>query len=216
MIHLEELMSFQLIDSSVSLDYLEPFCRAAENDPSPAAQNMVILDWEKSPGSFLYKLYVDKIYDKENKGGYLLQIKDGQIISGSGFSKWNVDENVCLLYSRTYVLAEHRNNGAQRVGRYSWEQLKYMRAYQYKAGMITFNEYNARIVELLNGYNSAERTHTVVNGEYYNRHGRKFVPSITYPKKVNINHTDQIVVYYCDDASYKETLLNTLKKHEID
>lgn len=208
-------MSFQLIDSNTPIEFLESFCRAAENDPSPAAQNMVLADWENASGSFLYKLYVEKTYDEVNRGGYLLQIKDDKIISGSGFSQWTVDTNVCLLYARTYVLPEYRNIGKQRIGKYIWEQLQYLRKFQYKVALATFDHYNEHIVKVLNGYNSLEKEYTIVDGEYYNKHGRKFVPNEVYPNKVYINSTVQSVVYYCEDPTYKETLLNTLKQCEV-
>jgi len=211
-------MSFQLIDSTTPMEVLENFCREADNDTSTGAVNMRMDDWQNKPNCFLYKLYVEKIYDASNRGGYFLQSNDaGEIISGAGFGQWNLDSNICLLFSRTYVLPKYRKHLRNSSARhFFWQLFLHMKQYDYKGALLTTDDYNRNIAVYVHEYNSLEQEHTVIDGEHYTKDGRKFVPNYIYPKKLMVNYVPQTVLYYCTDSEYYETLLNTFKQIEVD
>lgn len=210
------MLDYTIVDSNTPIEIFNDFLSAAEYDDSPAAINMVMHDWENRPNSFLYKLYVEKIYDKVNRGAYLLHHdSDGSVISGTGLSSWTTDDNVSLFFSRSYVVPKHRGTAPHRFGKNVWLLQQYAKEYNYKAAVITVNDYNKRYVSTTHKLNTTEKDYTVINGEHYTKTGRKFLKTDLYPNPVMINFTPQWVVYHMLDEDYEDVLLNTLQKLEV-
>lgn len=210
------MLDYTIVDSNTPIEFFSDFLSVAEHDDSPAAVNMVMTDWENRPNSFLYKLYIEKIYDKANRGIYLLHhLNDSSVISGTGLSSWDMDNNVSLFFSRSYVVPKHRGTAPHRFGKNVWLLHEYAKKYNYKAAVITVNDYNKRYVSTTNKLNTTEKDYTVIDGEYYTKSGRKFLKTDLYPAQVLINFTPQWIVYHMLDEHYENVLLNTLQKLEV-
>lgn len=210
------MLDYEIIDSNTPIEILEKFLLAADNDDSPAAVNMVMHDWKNKPNTFLYKLYIEKIYDSANRGIYLVHKNEqGEIISGTGLSRWAVDDNVALFFSRSYVIPKYRGSSPHRFGKNSWLLHEYAKQYNYKVAVITVNDYNRKFVSVTNKLNTIDKEHEVVNGEYYRKSGRKFLKTELHPQPVMINYTPQWIVYHLLDEAYKSKLTSILQQIEI-
>lgn len=209
------MIDHEIIDSNTPIEALERFLLAADNDDSPAAVNMRMDDWRNKPNTFLYKLYIEKIYDSINRGIYIVhKDEQGEIISGTGLSSWSVDDNVALLFSRSYVIPKYRGRSPHKFGKNYWALHDYAKTYGYKVSMITVNEYNRKYVRVANKLNTPNDEHQIVNGEYHTKSGKKFLTEL-YPQPVMINYTPQWIVYHLLDAAYKSKLTSILQQIEV-
>ena len=189
-------------DSNSPKELLMEFCKHAENDPLPGASNMVLDNWENNPASFMYKLYIEKIYDKENGGRYFTQVEDGKVTMGMGVNMWDKDNNIALFATRLYRIPEMRGVGEKFITQFGHivvQMHDFAIECGYKAAMVTNNHYNLKMKE---NYKRDQHKIDESIGRIY----------IHYDQPITVNYTKQWPAYVLYDDSYEDLLLEKFKE----
>lgn len=200
--------SYELIDSNTDINFLIPFSSEIAEEGLDSADNMSHIDWENNPASIFHKLYIDKIFDHDNQGFYLVCLdEDKNIVGGAGCVRLH-DSPYMITGYRGYNLKSYRNYGMmfpfhQRVTELAWDYIEK----HYDGYLICFNQYNE---ELFNQYNRvADREPTSYKNNRPMWKNRLFLPAAAFSKLVQINYTPQWCLYgsyNSDQNKFKEYL----------
>jgi hypothetical protein len=170
------------------------WCDHASKDvDSPASHNMRIEDWQNSEDTLAYILHNNRRFYK--RGEYFFLEKSGEIIAGSGIYRSDFDNNLTIGGVRSWVNEPYRAKFV--IGKYLLPlQLKWAKENHYKTIALTFNDYNARLIN------------------YFRRSGLGIVknrnPSSLFynglyelPYQIIVKGTKQRVIYHKIDEDYE-------------
>ena len=178
------------IITSINYNDLEDFCRFAEKEiDKPAHVNMSYTDWENKPNSLLYLLHKTNRFS-ENNGIFICLYDDENMVAVSGCYKAEFDD-VVIGGVRAWVLPKYRAKYLQ-----ANYLLKYQREWcirqNCKAFILTFNDYNKKLMDILirDGKYKEKATKGVgfSRPNFYNNFQK-------LERKVIIQHTEQWVLY---------------------
>ena len=196
--------SFEKIDSLTPYPVVQEWCNTFVDTP-----NMSTDDWQSKPETFLYKLYIEELYDEKNQGQYSVSIEDGKIISGAGS---------CRLHDSDYMILGHR--GYTSPGKRNRENYKFLQhqtlkgwdLYQryYQGYILSFNENNLTYADKYVRLNTVTKDTTQSRGLFRNK-GRIIMPMEKHPDLLKINFTPQVVLYGGDHTGGLRKYLDTLK-----
>lgn len=160
---------------------LEYFCRSAESDSSPAAQNYHWTGWERNTASIMWALVQEQRYDV---GGLDLLYVNDEPTAISGYYPADWDPRVLVVGSRVYTVPNHRGDWWH--GQYLFpRQADYARRAGYRAMVMTFNEYNHRLLRFIQRMTQG---HAVVLGQAIPDFYRDFR---VLPGRYIVKHTPQ-------------------------
>ena len=205
-------------DSTTPIERVHRFCESALADPSPAAANYTPTDWQSRPETLMYKMFIEKVFDRENGGGYVVSTNGIDYFSGAGFCQWAADPNTCLYLTRMYTNTAYRAAPESRIIHIQFHLYDLLKELGYKAFVSSTNEYNLRILKgAYETNNPANFPNYYFDGEnhYTSKQGRRFIPIELFDAPVIINYTKQWVTYHCVDESYEPTLLAILNELAI-
>lgn len=155
-----------------------------------ASENMYSSDWETNPATFLYKLYVQKVFDEENKGFYVAYVCDGKIVAGSGL--WRLhDTNYCIHAARAFTLTEYKSRTRKFWQWYTKKIWEYGNL-NYDGYIACFNQYNRDLFETGYEINNVEPTRV---DKYLYIKDRVFIPYKKWNNISIVNYTPQFILY---------------------
>ena len=205
-------------DSDTPIEKVSKFCEAALTDSRPAAVNYTPTEWQNRPETLMYKMFIEKVYDRENGGGYVVSTNGIDYFSGAGFCRWSDDPNTCLYLTRMYTNISYRGSPESRIIHIQFHLYDLLKELGYKAFLSSTNEYNLRLLKgACETNNPANFPNYYFDGEnhYTSKEGRRIIPAKMYDKPLMINYTKQWLSYYCIDPSYEPTLLAILNELAI-
>jgi hypothetical protein len=179
--------NYILIDSKTPIERIIEFVNEADGI---AAENMYTPDWQNNSATFLYKLYVQKVFDDENMGFYAIYEHDGKVIAGSGVCRLH-ESNFCIQAVRAFTLSKYKKQTMsfhQWCVRKSWDYINK----NYDGYIVCFNKYNKRLFEKAYKINSVSPSKI---DTYYYDNNRVFIPAKKWNKICDVNHTEQYVLY---------------------
>lgn len=196
--------------SSTNIDKLVEFCKLSQGDDRPAAENMVVDDYESKPHTLLYKILIGKAYDG---GGFCLYLEDGVPVAGSGYYVCDWHPNIYVLGSRTYTIP-----GLQRgsIHRLLWhEQVDIAKERGGKVLIASFNEYNKWFIDQAIRINDPKnwRSSFKEGWKWYRKPGVRITPLRKYPHSVMLNYTEQWLFYHLYDMDFEAEFLSICDSH---
>lgn len=209
-------MTLMWIDSNTDKELVYEFCKTSEQETRGSASNYTVDNWEDDPATLMYKIYKEKIYDQENRGGYAAIVDEDRILVGAGLCQWSEDPNSCILYSRLYSRKEARGLPRARIIHLEFAIYGLAKHYGYRGSISSFNEYNLKLRDVTyNTNNPANFPNYYQEGDnhYTGPNGRRIIPAKKFEHPVIVNYTKQWLLYYAIDPSYEaelERLLNRL------
>jgi len=211
------------VTSKYPIEKIMPLCEAAIDDERPAAINMRPENWQNSPHSLLYCIYIEKRYD--DRAGYYIYREDGNIVAGHGYYPFDEDPNM-YVQSRVYSVPSH-TKALGRDKMTTSNQLGSLIADKaltedYIGGIITLEEYNSELADKIVRITDPKRYPNyyydtqLINGRvckprHYKDCGLRTQPMKKYGTCI-IKGTRQIVLYHLFDELYKEQLFENLDK----
>jgi hypothetical protein len=180
-------VNYILIDSKTPIDRLVEFVHAADG---VASENMYTPDWQNNPATFLHKLYVQKVFDDENKGFYAIYEHDGKIVAGSGVCRLH-KSNFCIQAVRAFTLSKYKKytmDFHQWYVKKSWDHINN----HYDGYVVCFNEYNKRLFDMAYKINAV--VPSGIDNYYYDKN-RVFLPLKRWNKMCVVNYTSQYILY---------------------
>lgn len=198
------------IDSNYPIEDLIHFCKQAENDHRPAAENMVYEDWENKPHTFLYLLYKEKRFDGP-ENGYLICKEDNTVICGQGFYLSEIQDMMCCGARSYTILGAHC---AHIQGDMNDIVFDIARSVGVKGCFYSLNEYNMRFVDgyiKINDPNNFATSYQDDTGQWWSKPGRKIYPFFSYGP-ILLKGTKQWIIYHLWDVNDQQSLLKDLRK----
>ena len=171
------------------------FCKSASLITShPAHVNMYHHHWEDHPESLPYLIYISERF-KDNNGEFFTLRIDGEIKAISGVQKSKFDPNVAMAGIRSWIVPNLR--AKMYIGHYLLpEHLAWAKSNDLKTVLLSFNNYNKRLM------NYFKRTGMGVPKK--RNETRLFHNGVfEVPFSVNIQHTEQWVLYHKIDETYE-------------
>ena len=206
-------------DSNTPIEKVSKFCESALTDPSPAAVNYTSTDWQNRPETLMYKMFTEKVFDRENGGGYAVSTNGTDYFTGSGICRWSVDVNTCIYPFRLYTNPRYRATLEASFMYVQFPLYDLLKELGYKACFASTDHYNRRILSIAYKLNNpANFPNYYFDGEnhYTGKEGRRIIPVTLYDKALIINHTQQWLHYHCIDPSYEPTLLAILNELAVE
>lgn len=210
-------MTLIWIDSNTDKDLVYEFCKTSEQETRGSASNYTVDNWEQDPATLMYKIYIEKIYDRENGGGYAAIVDEEKILVGAGVCQWSEDPNSCILYSRLYSRKEARGLPHARIIHLEFAIFDLAKELGYRGSISSFNEYNLKLRDVTyktnNPANFPNYYREGDNHHYTAPNGRRIIPAKKFEHPVKVNYVNQWLLYYAIDPSYEpelEHLLNNL------
>jgi hypothetical protein len=206
-------------DSSTPVEKVSKFCEAAQTDPSPAAVNYTSIDWQHRPETLMYKMFTEKVFDRENGGGYAVSTNGTDYFTGAGICRWSDDANTCIYPFRLYTNLNHRGAPEARFIHVQFPLYDLIKELGYKACFASTDHYNRRILRgAYETNNPANFPNYYFDGEnhYTGKEGRRIIPVTMYDLPLIINHTKQWLHYHCIDPLYEPILLAILNELAVE
>lgn len=208
------------IDSSYPIQPILEFCSKSLGDERPNAINMDPINWENKSNTLLYVLYKEKRFDGP-KAGYLIYTENQQIVAGMGWYPSDWDANV-FVQSRAYTIPGYLKNVSVRnaplTNDLTWFMEDATISQGYKAGCVTVEKYNKKIIDTSIKLNDKTRfplyRKEVLDGVVV-REWRE--PCIRmrqqkYAGLYNIRNTEQHVMYYLYEPDYEKEFLRKINE----
>jgi hypothetical protein len=212
-------MTLIWIDSNTDKEIVYEFCKTSEEETRGSAGNYSVDNWENDPSTLMYKIYKEKIYDRENRGGYAAIVDEGKILVGAGVCQWSDDPNSCILYSRLYSRKEARGLPKARIIHLEFDIYDLAIELGYRGSISSFNKYNLKLREVTYNTNDPSRFpsyySTDHNHHYTGPKGRRIIPAKKFEYPVKVNYVKQWLLYYAIDPSYEADLEQLLNKLAI-
>jgi len=209
-------MTLIWIDSNTDKELVYEFCKTSEQETRGSASNYTVDNWERDPATLMYKIYKERIYDRENRGGYAAIVEQDRILVGAGVCQWSEDPNSCILYSRLYSRKEARGLPHARIIHLEFAIYDLAKELGYRGSISSFNKYNLKLREVTYKTNNPDNfpNYYVEDDKHYTGpNGRRIIPAKKFEDPVIVNYTKQWLLYYAIDPSYEadlEQLLNRL------
>lgn len=212
-------MTLIWIDSNTDKEMVHEFCKTSEKETRGSASNYAVDNWERDPATLMYKIYIEKIYDRENGGGYAAIVEQDRILVGAGVCQWSEDPNSCILYSRLYSRKEARGLPHARIIHLEFAIFDLAMELGYRGSISSFNEYNLKLRDVTyNTNNPANFPNYYQEGDnhhYTGLNGRRIIPAKKFEYPVKVNYVKQWLLYYAIDPSYEADLEQLLNKLAI-
>ena len=187
-------MIVEIVNKKEKSKELLKFCKSASLITSdPAHVNMYHHHWEDHPESLPYLIYISERF-KDNNGEFFTLRIDGEIKAISGVQKSRFDPNVAMAGIRSFIMPEFR--AKMFIGHYLLpEHLSWAKQNNFKTILLSFNNYNKRLM------NYFKRTGMGVPKK--RNSSRLFYNGVNeVPFSVDIQHTEQWILYHKIDESY--------------
>lgn len=199
---------FDTIDSKTDIDIIKQFCDDARSDGLEGSLAFETKGWHNNQASFLYKVIVDKTFDQD-KGGVYIVCKDGdRIVAGQGSCRLH-DTEYMIFGTRGYTMPKYRNRHNYDFLQYCTSKFWELYIKEYKGYIMAFNKYNYKIFLKYMRLNN-------VTPDYFDQYvwhrGRKVVPMRPHPDLININYTPQHVLY---GGKHEAELLEYLNANKV-
>lgn len=211
-------MTLIWIDSKTDKEMVYEFCKTSEQETRGSASNYKVDNWERDPATLMYKIYKEKIYDRENRGGYAAIVDQNRILVGAGVCQWSEDPNTCILYSRLYSRKEARGLPHARIIHLEFAIYDLAKELGYRGSISSFNKYNLKLRDVTYKTNNPENfpNYYVEDGKHYTGpNGRRIIPAKMFDDPLIVNYTKQWLLYYAIDPSYEIELEELLSKLAI-
>jgi len=179
--------NYILIDSKTPIERVMKFVSEADGI---AAENMYTPDWHNDPATLLHKLYIQKVFDDENKGYYAICEHDGKVIAGYGLCRLH-ESNFCIQAVRAFTFSKYKSETMrfhQWGVKKSWDYINE----HYEGYIVCFNKYNKQLFETAHKINSMPPSKI---DKYYYHNDRLFIPFKKWDKMCIVNHTEQYIIY---------------------
>lgn len=186
-------------------------CELSKDDKRPAAANMDPEAWHLKPYTLLHKIYIHKMFDT---GGYGLYTEGDQILGGCGYYITDWDDRIGVIGVRAYTPPKMFKKYSQ--SELMYEQVKLLEQQSAKAYIVTWNEYNLKLMHRFLDMNNPE-THKRSfheNGQWYRDPGVRIQPHKLLPYPVNYNYTQQWITYHLFDESFEEEFLDICEERK--
>ncbi len=191
------------VDSTFPMERMIEFCRKADDDQMPAAENMSVEDWEIKTNTLLYLIYKEKRFEQEKKARYKVIEVDGEIIAGGGYYPLSGDPNICLLSTRTYTIPTAR----QRMWHAEFllpQNLEEIKTLNYKVGLFVFNEYNLWLRKFI------QRIDEGLGAVFGYEHASIYKGWESLKHPITIQNTKQWGLYRILDPGYRDQFLKVM------
>jgi hypothetical protein len=209
-------MTLIWIDSNTDKELVYEFCKTSEQETRGSASNYSVDNWENDSATLMYKIYKEKIYDRENRGGYAAIVDQDRILIGAGLCQWSEDANTCILYSRLYSRKEARGLPHARIIHLEFAIYDLAKELGYLGSISSFNKYNLKLRDVTYKTNNPANfpNYYVEDSKHYTGpNGRRIIPAKMFDYPVIVNYTKQWLLYYAIEPAYEselEALLNQL------
>lgn len=190
-IHIERIKGQ---DWAAFSDDLKNLCQSSETDDSPAAVNYHWKDWQDRPASLMYVLAVEGRYDH----GFLdLLYQDGVLVAVSGCYAADWNPAVLVMGSRAYTRVDRRGQDWYHGEHLFPRQWDHAVENGYRAAVISFNDYNDRLLRFFRLAAKGRFKSTMIPNFYRSWQ--------ILPDRYLIKHTAQnLVAKLIDDATWAE------------
>lgn len=202
------------IDSSYPILPLVEFCTKSIGDSRPNSINMDPRNWEDKSHTFLYLLKKEKRFDGP-KAGYLIYIKNNEIVAGMGWYPSDWDENM-YVQCRAYTIPRYLKNvsvsNAPLTNDLTWCMEDTVIKQGYKGGCVSVEKYNKKIIDTAIRINNPSRypEYRKINNIEYRKPGVRMRQQ-KYAGLCVIKNTEQHLMYHLFDDTYEEEFLEKIK-----
>ncbi len=168
--------------------------QVSKEQDQPAAKNMEIDNWQEREETLAWILHNKRRFWKRGEYFLLEDSNNHQIIASSGIYRSDFCREIAIGSVRTFVNPEYR--GKFLLGDYLWPaQLEWAKFNNFKAILISFNDYNRRLINIMkrNGL-----------GVKKNRNENKLFHNGIHelPFQINIKNTPQWIIYHKIDENF--------------
>ena len=180
---------------------IEYFCKECELElDKPAKENMEFTDWENKPNTLLYLLLKTNQFSKNN-GIFSFLYDNDRIVASSGAYKSEFDENVVIGAVRAWKSSKFRGGYfiANNIMPY---HLNWAKENNSKIFALTFNEYNYKLMRIMNRsekYEKSRNSHFL----FGSKRPTFYQDMDVLPFTVLIKNTKQYVLYTKLDIDYE-------------
>lgn len=180
-------------DEEFKSKFLE-FCRQSwEFKEDPAHVNMWNEHWEADNTTLPYHIFISKRLCSVI-GETFVQVVDDQIVSVSSVYISDFDPYVSVGGVRSWVIPEFR--GQFQIGRHLLpRQLAWAKSKQSKIVMLTFNDYNKRLIPYFERTGFGIKKNRNPNSLFFNG-----LHKVDFP--IEVQHTKQWAIYHKIDEEY--------------
>ena len=191
----ENMIETEIVNKKTQSQELLDFCYNAGLLTSDEAHvNMFHKNWHDRPETLPYVLYLSKRFAGDNGEFFIIRI-NGKIEGISGVQVSNFDSNVAMGGVRSFISPEHR--AKMLIGHHLLPlQLAWAKQRGLKTILLSFNEYNKRLMNYFKRSGMGVPKARNPDRMFYN--GVNEVPF-----SVNIQHTQQWVLYHKIDEKYE-------------
>lgn len=184
-----------LFKNPVFVENFLDFCRSAYHQKDdPAHVNMWSEDWQSNYETLPYHIFSSGRLCSDTGETFILK-DDDKIIAVSSIYVSPFDDNISIGGVRSWVIKEHR--GEFMIGRHLLPlQLKWAKHKDQKAIVLTFNEYNRRLLNYFRRSGFGIKKKRNPDSLFYN--GLHEVP---FP--INLQFTKQWAIYHKIDENYE-------------
>ena len=188
------MIETEIVNKEKQSSELLDFCSNAGLLTSDEAHvNMFHKNWHDRPETLPYVLYLSKRFAGDNGEFFILRI-NGKIEGISGVQISSFDKNVALGGVRSFISPEHR--AKMLIGHHLLPmQLAWAKSRNLKTLALSFNHYNKRLMNYFKRSGMGVPKKRNPDRMFYN--GVNEVPF-----SVNIQHTQQWVLYHKIDETY--------------
>jgi hypothetical protein len=177
-------------------DMILSYCKNAfEEKSEPSHINMWSDDWKNDNAVFPYLIYVSDRFKNDNGDMFVLLDDANNIVALSGVNISEFDDSVALGGVRTWL---NKNMRGKFVigGNLLPIQLKWAKEHGMKTIVLTFNDYNKRLIPYFKRSGFGIEKKRNINSMFYNGQFH-----VEFP--VTINYTKQWVIYHKIDELYQ-------------
>lgn len=174
-----KLTNFQKI---IFFDFLK---KTHEEVDKKASVNMWNENWPSRPETLPYIL--EKTNRFKSNGSFNILFNNNEIVGCSGVYKSDFCNEIAIAGTRTWINKKYRNKSISREILLPYEK-KWAINRNFKAIILTFNEYNKNLIHLWNKRRLGEQR-TTRDVRHFGYNGVELIP---YP--VNIQYTKQFVI----------------------
>lgn len=180
---------------------LKALCGSALFDPSPAARNMELLDWENRPETLWNHVFKQRTYDT---GGFYYLEKDGEAVAAAGYYKLP-NENIAVGPTRLYTKYDMshfaRVKHATTIMRHVTDEII---SEKFIGAMCFVNEYNLNLKKIIPMNDTPGKK---------NRYGNRKMKFLPYHQPVNYLYTKQWAMYQVFEENCEKVILNWLENN---
>lgn len=173
------------------------------------------INWEIKSHTLLYLLYKEKRFDGP-KAGYVVYVKNDNIVAGIGWYPSDWDDNI-YVQCRAYTIPGNIK-GLGMYNTYLTNELTYFMEdttmqQGYKGGCVSVEKYNKKIIDTAIRINDPKRypEYQKIGNVEYREPGIR-MRERKYAGLYNIRNTEQHVMYFLFDPTYEKEFLRKINE----